>query len=102
MRLSKQEIWARTGRSAKRAGTRKKVDRLRRALFDGKLSAKCEYCRKRITRETATFDHVTPQSAGGYHKQKNGALACRRCNSLKGSMAKGTFLQAIRDGKIKL
>ena len=99
MRLNKHELWARTGKGTFK---KKRIGRLKRLMFKGKNDAKCEYCRKRLVRETATFDHVVPQSAGGYHKQKNGALACKRCNSLKGSMSKGTFLQAIRDGKIKL
>ena len=86
-------------RKQKRRG---KITRLKKSMFGGKMSAKCEYCRKRLIRATATFDHVQPQSAGGYHKVKNGALACKRCNNLKGSMAKGTFMQAIREGRIVL
>lgn len=99
MGYNKHEVWARTGKGMAK---KRKISRIRHALFNGKASGKCEYCHKRLTPSTATFDHVKPQSAGGYHKVKNGALACRRCNSLKGSMAKGTFLQAIRDGKISL
>lgn len=79
---------------------RKRIARLRRGLFGGKDHAKCEYCGCRLTKKTATFDHVRPKSSGGYDKQKNGTLACRRCNLLKGSMAKGTFLQAMREGRI--
>lgn len=99
MGYNKYEVWARTGKGMAK---KKKISRLRRLMFRGKNSVKCEYCKRYLSRENATFDHVVPQSKGGYHKQKNGALACKRCNNLKGSMTKGTFLQAIREGRIVL
>lgn len=45
---------------------------------------KCFYCPKDITVDR-TIDHVVPLSRGGKHELSNLVLACRACNSSKGS-----------------
>jgi 5-methylcytosine-specific restriction endonuclease McrA len=77
---------------------RKSTARLKRKLFGGRRKAPCKYCGKTLTPETATFDHVRPLSQGGYHKAKNGALACYSCNQAKGSKSIGEFLWLKREG----
>ena len=55
----------------------------------------CHYCKKKLFREQATFDHVIPLSKGGYDKSDNGVIACATCNSLKGRLTKEEFLKRI-------
>jgi hypothetical protein len=45
----------------------------------------CRYCRKQLTRFTATLDHVQPVSEGGENSIENLVTACLRCNSKRGS-----------------
>jgi 5-methylcytosine-specific restriction endonuclease McrA len=71
----------------------RKTTRLKKSMFGKKQTMPCEYCGRTLTMQTATFDHVTPVSKGGYTKKKNGALACRTCNQMKGSLNKGEFFQ---------
>jgi 5-methylcytosine-specific restriction endonuclease McrA len=52
----------------------------------------CHYCQRLMSltnrtksgypaRDFATFEHLTPRSAGGKVNSENIVLACRRCNS---------------------
>jgi DNA-directed RNA polymerase subunit RPC12/RpoP len=43
----------------------------------------CQYCGKRLTLNTATKDHVFPQSKGGKTVMQNLAASCKSCNSKK-------------------
>jgi 5-methylcytosine-specific restriction endonuclease McrA len=43
----------------------------------------CAYCRKEMTHETATLDHVIPKCRGGSNKSSNLVLACWECNQEK-------------------
>jgi len=47
----------------------------------------CHYCGIPLTKENRTIDHVIPQSMLGIgkHAANNLVLACRPCNSKKGS-----------------
>ncbi len=42
----------------------------------------CEYCG---SKEDLSWDHIIPKSKGGLDVAENHLLACRRCNSSKGS-----------------
>jgi 5-methylcytosine-specific restriction endonuclease McrA len=44
---------------------------------------KCAYCGKRLTLNTATKDHVIPESKGGKTNMLNLVAACKPCNSRK-------------------
>lgn len=54
---------------------------------------KCRYCRKKIEWEAltdkgtkdVTLDHIIPKSLGGDGSEDNLAIACFRCNNVKGS-----------------
>ena len=46
---------------------------------------KCHYCKKQLTRFTATLDHVQPVSEGGDNSYDNLVTACLHCNSQRGS-----------------
>lgn len=45
----------------------------------------CQYCGTRVTRRTATLDHVLPISHGGKSTWENSTTACMPCNSGKGN-----------------
>lgn len=42
-----------------------------------------------------TVDHVLPRSRGGLCTPANCVCACRRCNSLKGSLSVGQFISLV-------
>lgn len=43
----------------------------------------CAYCGGKLTRRTATLDHVVPKSKGGHATRENQVAACLRCNGMK-------------------
>lgn len=45
----------------------------------------CAYCGNRFKLTDLTFDHVVPRCRGGRSTWSNLVMACRRCNSMKGS-----------------
>ena len=45
----------------------------------------CYYCKKLLTRFTATLDHIQPVSQGGDNSLQNLITACMHCNSRRGS-----------------
>lgn len=45
----------------------------------------CHYCKKQLTRFTATLDHIQPVSEGGDNSLHNLTTACLHCNSRRGS-----------------
>lgn len=45
----------------------------------------CAYCGVKLTRSTATYDHVVPLSRGGADSKYNLVWCCKRCNQSKGS-----------------
>lgn len=44
---------------------------------------KCHWCKKRLTMDTKTVDHIIPLSKGGSDNPSNLCIACRDCNSSK-------------------
>jgi len=81
-------------RKAKNRRTMSTKGALKR-LFNGRKHRKCAYCGKNLSIESASFDHVKPLSRGGYDKTRNGAIACRPCNSRKGSMSREQFVNLL-------
>ena len=57
-------------------------NRLRIFERDGYL---CHYCKKLLTRFSATLDHIQPVSEGGKHDYENLVTSCLHCNSRRGS-----------------
>lgn len=77
---------------------------LRDALFARLLGETgegvCVYCGKRVSRflklsdpRRATLDHLVPLSKGGGNESDNFVIACRSCNSRKGSLSADRFRQ---------
>lgn len=44
----------------------------------------CAYCRKTLTKDTATIDHKQPLARGGTNARANLVLSCAGCNYDKG------------------
>lgn len=44
----------------------------------------CCWCKAKLTRETATIEHLIPLGLGGINNANNYALACEPCNSKRG------------------
>jgi len=68
----------------------------RRAIYlRDKLT--CTYCGRDLMGDmkNTTLDHVTPQEFGGTNHESNLVLACKTCNSVKGSKSKGEFLSSL-------
>jgi hypothetical protein len=58
-----------------------------RDLVEARADGRCEYCRRYQDLIGETFfevEHILPRSRGGLTVPSNLALACRRCNLLKG------------------
>ena len=65
-------------------------------LFNGRRMVPCHYrCGSMLTRDTATLDHITPQSRGGSNHHTNLVIACEPCNSRRGEMSYMGFLRLI-------
>jgi len=45
---------------------------------------RCQYCRQRVPRHEATYDHVIPRAHGGRTTWENVVIACFPCNQRKG------------------
>ena len=99
MRLQGARKLKQLKKAGRRQERRRTASRLKRKLLAGKGAVKCVYCGKSVTARRVTFDHVKPVSKGGYHKLKNGALACPSCNSRKGSMTVHEFMKLMAAGK---
>lgn len=50
-----------------------------------KRDPRCRWCTCELTEETATIEHVIPLARGGLDNRNNYALACKPCNSIRGS-----------------
>ena len=44
----------------------------------------CKYCKKQLSAEELSIDHVLPKSRGGKETWDNLVTACKPCNSKKG------------------
>lgn len=57
----------------------------RRILWNTTTNPKCVVCRKNLTWDDFTIDHIDPWGKGGKTKLENAALMCRAHNSAKGN-----------------
>jgi 5-methylcytosine-specific restriction endonuclease McrA len=65
----------------KNASTIVHVDRVAIIARDRSI---CHICRKKVSREDMSLDHLIPLACGGPHIPENLAVAHRRCNSRRG------------------
>ena len=45
---------------------------------------RCQYCRRKVPRSEATYDHVVPRAHGGHTTWENVVISCFECNQRKG------------------
>lgn len=57
----------------------------RRILWNSTDARRCAACRKQLTWDDFTIDHIYPHSKGGRTALRNAALMCRKHNSMKGN-----------------
>lgn len=57
---------------------------LRRAVYE-RDNGVCRYCGRQLGSDSFTIDHVFPVAKGGGDEESNLVVACRPCNSSKGS-----------------
>ncbi len=65
---------------------RKPPDWMKTAILKG-FGGRCTGCRKPLTRETATFDHIVPLAKGGVTEVTNLQPLCEYCNGAKADQA---------------
>ena len=68
------------GATCKRSSNTRKI---REALI--KKSNKCYWCKKPLTIDTSTIEHIIPLARGGLENANNRALSCYKCNEDRGS-----------------
>ncbi len=56
---------------------------------------RCYFCYEPLLRSQVTGDHKHPRIRGGRHDRDNILAACYDCNSAKGDMEFGAFLELI-------
>lgn len=69
---------------------------IRTALHE-KEGGVCHYCRKELTINQVTIDHIIPKSKGGKNSFNNYVCACQKCNSLKSSLDYDFFMALIKN-----
>lgn len=75
-----------------------KGPRRRRAVqFLLKIDTKCHYCKKELTEDTVTIDHLIPKSRGGSNARHNLALACTECNGKKGNLTETEYFEFLAE-----
>lgn len=63
---------------------------------------RCYYCKRKFTlTNNYTIDHAISLLKGGSHWPENIRLACRSCNSKKGSMSERKFIKLLADEHIR-
>ena len=67
------------------AKERSKAKKLRQSNWWKVKENICYYCKLRFDREELTMDHKVPIARGGRSTKSNVILACKQCNSLKGT-----------------
>ncbi|EBU7540227.1 HNH endonuclease [Salmonella enterica subsp. salamae] len=61
----------------------KKISKLKKMVVFEKCAARCAYCGKSLSPQTAHIDHIHPKSLGGGNDIANLNLACVQCNTAK-------------------
>lgn len=69
--------------------SRRKLSVLQRQNFA------CYWCGKHIDLTSATREHIIPRSRGGGDGDENIAMACFKCNQLKGNQTPEEFIRDI-------
>jgi hypothetical protein len=79
-RRAVKRVTKRTRRARLKTAQVEPVDLLAVANRDG---WRCHICKRKVTRQTWSLDHLVPLSYGGEHSYTNTALAHHRCNTVR-------------------
>ena len=60
-------------------------------LFGGRDTKPCCFCRRTLTKSTATLEHLIPLSKGGGWEMENLRLSCAECNRERGAQDFAAF-----------
>jgi hypothetical protein len=71
------------GRATGPKTKRRKSYKAQREMLLGR-KPNCRWCGKKLTKRTATLEHVVPLSQGGADNESNWDLACKECNNERG------------------
>jgi 5-methylcytosine-specific restriction endonuclease McrA len=63
---------------------RKRAIKFSRENVYARDAGRCQYCRQRVSRQDATYDHVVPRAQGGHTTWENVVICCFPCNQHKG------------------
>lgn len=55
----------------------------------------CHYCRKEMTEQERTLEHLQPRKCGGVNAMTNLVLACKPCNKRRGVQEYLTFRKGL-------
>jgi 5-methylcytosine-specific restriction endonuclease McrA len=80
---------------AQRGSSQKRV--MKDKLFHGYATAKCCFCRRTLSKSTATIEHVTPLAHGGGWRLENLRVSCFDCNNARGVQPFEEFRKKKRD-----
>ena len=80
---------------------RKPVVRFSRENVYARDQGKCQYCRRRVSRAEATYDHVIPRSQGGGTNWENIVIACVPCNQHKGGRTPDQARMRLERGPVR-
>lgn len=64
---------------------RKRAIKFSRENVFARDKGKCQYCKQKLTRPEATYDHVIPKGQGGQTHWENVVICCVPCNQKKGN-----------------
>jgi 5-methylcytosine-specific restriction endonuclease McrA len=74
---------------------------MKKRLLRGRTEAKCCYCKHTFRADSLTLEHVIPLSVGGGWKIENLKLACRTCNTNRGSLPVWLFIRMRNRGEFR-
>lgn len=57
--------------------------KLNKTALYARDNGECQYCSTKVSKYSATIDHVVPKSRGGKNTWDNLVLACKECNTIK-------------------
>jgi hypothetical protein len=60
----------------------------------------CAFCGKALTLSSATLDHLVPLAEGGVDYESNWELSGQKCNSEKGRLSVGAFLDRVTSARV--
>ena len=80
---------------------KKKPVRFSRVNIYGRDKYCCQYCSKKITMGSGTYDHVVPRAQGGKTEWTNIVTSCELCNQKKGGRTPAQARMKLRKQPIR-